>query len=265
MLRAFIDDSRMGQPPVYVLGGILNAAGAWVRFVEDWDAILRMSPRIEYFKLAEALGFSGQFHGISKARRDEKLSLLVQAIEDHRLVSVASIMPHDVYRRWFDTPLWGVTQRPYHWCFLSIMNAIVRYSDITGLREKVSFVFDRQRIEEARVIAYWSEFANAAPPTLRELLGDPPTFADDRETIALQAADLVAGWARIVSETAITGAENPTFPWGTRGGTLPLYFSAWTHQEAEELFRKFFSVRTNDVTCRYGSARLTSTSSDPPA
>jgi hypothetical protein len=103
MLKAYIDDSHMRQPPFYVLGGWVASVKTWAAFSDAWRDILRMSPRIEYFKYDEAMGLSGEFHGISEAARDEKLRLLINLIEEHGLVGVASVIPHCIFYPMFGT------------------------------------------------------------------------------------------------------------------------------------------------------------------
>jgi hypothetical protein len=57
VLQAFVDDSGIGQPPVYILAGWIADAAKWADFLTEWDRVLRMSPRIRYFKFAEAMGW----------------------------------------------------------------------------------------------------------------------------------------------------------------------------------------------------------------
>ena len=85
MLKAYFDDSRMGQPPCYVLGGWVAPAKVWAPFSDAWRDILWMRPRIEYFKFQEAINFNGEFHGVSKESRDEKLKLLVSLIAEYKI------------------------------------------------------------------------------------------------------------------------------------------------------------------------------------
>ena len=66
MLKAYLDDSSMGQAPVYVLAGWVASAKVWAPFADAWDKVLRMSPRIEYFKFDDAMTFDGPFRGMSE-------------------------------------------------------------------------------------------------------------------------------------------------------------------------------------------------------
>ena len=83
MLKAYIDDSNMGQGHIAVLGGWLAPARTGAAFIPDWEAVLRMRPAISYFKWHEYRGRTGEFAGISEPLATEKLMLLVKVIEDH--------------------------------------------------------------------------------------------------------------------------------------------------------------------------------------
>ena len=91
MLKAFIDDSNMNTGPVFVLGGWIAPAQTRAAFSDAWQEALRMSPRIEYFKLTEALNFNGEFNGLSEKSRDEKLTLLMSIIDEFKLTAVCSV------------------------------------------------------------------------------------------------------------------------------------------------------------------------------
>src|SRR5262249_26574227 len=97
MLKAYIDDSPMNQPPLYSLGGWVASVEKWTPFSDAWRDILWMSPRIQYFKLDEAVNFNGEFQGMSEESRNEKLRLLVALIEEFDLLGVVSLIPHNIF------------------------------------------------------------------------------------------------------------------------------------------------------------------------
>src|SRR5947209_278262 len=82
MLKAYMDDSHVGDrsSAVYVVAGWVAPIKTWLAFSEDWDEVLRMSPRVQYFKWQEAMAFNGEFYGITEERRNEKLRLLIDII-----------------------------------------------------------------------------------------------------------------------------------------------------------------------------------------
>jgi hypothetical protein len=107
MLKAYIDDSRMGQPPIYVLGGWIADAKVWAPFSDGWKDILRMKPSIEYFKFSDAMTLNGPFSGFSEGSRDEKLRLLVNLIAEHQLLGLSCSVPHHYF-----LPLFGRHPNP---------------------------------------------------------------------------------------------------------------------------------------------------------
>src|SRR4051812_4736199 len=105
MLKAYIDDSHMGSGSVFVLAGWLAEAKTWATFADDWDAVLKMSPRIKRFKYAEAMNFNGEFNGMSRERRDEKLRLLMGVLEKHEPLAISTIIPRSIFRLYFGTDM----------------------------------------------------------------------------------------------------------------------------------------------------------------
>jgi hypothetical protein len=168
MLKAYIDDSHMRQAPFYVLGGWVAPVKAWAAFSDAWRDVLRMSPRIEYFKYDEAMGLSGEFLGISEAARDEKLRLLINLIEEHELVGLASAVPHSVFYPMFGTYPHKWVRNPYYISFYGIAARLVTYLSKSGTKEKVEFIFDFQpgsdQMREAQ--EGWENFREMAPPEM---------------------------------------------------------------------------------------------------
>ena len=161
MLKAFIDDSRMGQPPVYVLGGWVAPAKTWARFSDDWDDVLRMSPRIEYFKFAEAMNFNGEFNGMSLERRNEKMTLLLRVIEEHKLLGVASIIPHSIFQTYFGKHPRRDVRNPYFPSLFGLVARIMMYHRALGIRDRLELFFDYQPGHADQMEAVrrgWEEF-----------------------------------------------------------------------------------------------------------
>jgi hypothetical protein len=144
MLKAFIDDSRMGQPPVYVLAGWVAPAKTWAKFSDDWAAVLRMSPRVEYFKFAEAMNLNGEFHGVSLDRRDEKMNLLLRVIEDHKLLGALSIIPHSIFFEYFGRHPSREVRNPYFPSLHGLVSRIIQHNIGMGIKDRLELFFDYQ-------------------------------------------------------------------------------------------------------------------------
>jgi hypothetical protein len=227
LLKVYADDSGSNSPPVSVLAGWIGSPEQWLAFGKDWDDILRMSPRIEYFKLTEAMNFNGQFAGISAAGRDEKLKLLVNVLIQHRLIGAAAIVPHEVFHRHFGRTGSSALKVPYPLLFVRLMARIQRhYLSLGGDVPKIDFIFDQQVEQEQEALIGWYDFRKNAPAEVQPVIGNPPYFLDDRDVVGLQAADLMAGWMRIQHAALFTGGPIPKAIWGDRGNEIEVL--TWT-------------------------------------
>ena len=101
MLKIFLDDSGMGQPPAYVLAGWVANAKIWAAFSDEWQEILDMKPRLEYLKMKEAQNLSGQFLDWSEVRRNERLDLFMAIMQRYDFLGIGAIVRHEVYEKVF--------------------------------------------------------------------------------------------------------------------------------------------------------------------
>jgi hypothetical protein len=218
MLRAFFDDSKM-DGPYAVLAGWVEQADRWARFSNDWDDVLRMSPRIAYFKWKEARGLSDEFQGISPERRDEKVNLLAGVIAGYEPLGVASVISLKLHRQIFGQNPDRILRNPYFLSFHSVVTQLVMYPPIKRLGEEIDFVFDTQPGQMEAAIGSWERLKQVAPPEVKSLIGNA-NFGDDIDVKPLQAADLSAGWMREQAEAfqressirASLGRSNQSYP-----------------------------------------------------
>jgi Protein of unknown function (DUF3800) len=245
MLKAFIDDSRMNQPPLYALGGWVAPAEKWARFSDQWRDILGMKPRIEYFKLDEALGFNDQFQGISEESRKEKLRLLVGLIEEFDLLGVVSLIPHYIFHPLFGKHPRREIRNPYVLSFFGIIAQVARHMHEAGLDDQVEFFFDYQPTSINQVLEGWELFKQSAPSRFRKFLTEhPPSFLDDKKVPALQAADLHAGWARIRNEMLLEDGVDPEPIWGKdKGSKIRSLIKIWDGDACSTVFEEMFGYR----------------------
>jgi hypothetical protein len=174
MLKAYIDDSRMNQPPLYSLGGWVAPAEKWAPFSDAWRDILWMKPRIEYFKLDEAMNFNGEFQGISEESRNEKLRLLVGLIEEFDLLGAVSLIPHNIFYPLFGRHPQREIRNPYVLSFFGIIANVAGYMHQAGIEDKIEFVFDYQPTSISQVLEGWELFKQNAPAKFRKFLTEHP-------------------------------------------------------------------------------------------
>jgi hypothetical protein len=246
MLKAYIDDSRMGQEPIYVLAGWVAPAKVWGSFSDAWDDVLRMSPRIEYFKFAEAMNFNGQFAGISTELRDEKMRLLVKTIECHSLLGISFGVPHYIFLTLFARHPNPEVHNPYFLAFYALIGRLVEHYAKLGSEEKIEFAFDYQPTGNSMRLVRdaWQRFLNKCPPEWRHLLPNhEPSFLDDKDVVALQAADLHAGWVRMMNERPLRGQEHPIPPWAPAGDSIKRLYRYITEENVDSIHQFMFGFK----------------------
>jgi hypothetical protein len=196
MLRAFFDDSGRTQEPVYVLAGFVARAEAWARFGDKWTEALHLAPRIEYFKLYEANARKGQFSGWTEEARDQKMLTLAQVIKEHVLCGLSVVMKHKDYAQVFKGKIAERMDQAFFWMYHQTLYICTQWQANNGLDEKMDFVFDEQQGESDFILARHDDFMSLAPDVFKRKL-TRPTFMNDRDTPALQAADMYAGHIRL--------------------------------------------------------------------
>jgi hypothetical protein len=60
-LKAYIDESGMGQPPVLVLAGHIASAAQWASFADEWSRLLNSPPKLPYLSMDDAMRLDGEF------------------------------------------------------------------------------------------------------------------------------------------------------------------------------------------------------------
>ena len=228
MLQAFIDDSRSAEPPAFVLAGFIAPADKWAAFSDEWQQFLDMPPVIKYFKMSEAMSFSGEFAHWTEDRRNERLRLMHRVIEDHVSAGIMCIIRPDEYANVFkNSVVPKKIHNPYYFLFFGLITALVANQHRIGLQGKIDFIFDEQMMEKSTIDDLWTSFKLLAEVP-KDLLGDPPIFRNDQTMLPLQAADMCAWVARMRFLQTM-----PPLPWIRKKEVLGLEF-IWTEQMMRE-------------------------------
>lgn len=236
MLKAYFDDSNVGGGTVAVLAGWIAPANTWPLFVEDWDRVLRMSPRIGYFKWKEWRGSSGEFAGISEPKKYEKLNLLIDVLAEYNPLQVSCVSSNALHRQAFGNISNRNMRNPYYISFYSVVMDAIRYASGKFPGEQVDFIFDIQPGQMEAAEASWRLMGEIVPPATKSAIGNV-SFQNDVDVLPLQAADLSAGFTKEQAEEACFDREPPEPPWGHRGDNLVSITRTWTANLYEELAR----------------------------
>jgi hypothetical protein len=199
VFQTYTDDSGRGDPKAFLLAGLVSTAPRWAEFSDEWqDALVGL----QYFKMQEAASLHGQFSGYEKKERDLLVIRLFKIIAKHIVYGVREIV--DV-RAWHTIALGKYdksTNSPYLFSAHGIITTVMQEQYIRGLAGTVDFIFDYQSPREFKYVRQGWELAKSEtipepmPRYYRRRMGQPPICLDDKITMPLQAADLLA-WCRL--------------------------------------------------------------------
>jgi hypothetical protein len=206
-LQGFFDDS--GNEPtslIFILAGFITTNQHWAAFSDEWQLALDEPPRLEYFKMAEAEHFRGQFskkNGWINENRDARLLTLANIVAKYAIVRVHVSILHSSFAQWIKSirnPTRNSAQdNPYFALFQSIVQ-IISYLRVNAFRnDSCEIVFDDQGSMGADAIHFWENFrrnpaatADETADLFRGYFDNPPIFRDEKKCLPLQASDLYA-------------------------------------------------------------------------
>lgn len=209
--QAAVDDSGMEpQSPVFVLGGFIAPAAAWATFSADWQAVLDQSPKLDYFKLTEAMSLSakGQFSrhkGWNETKRDSRLIDLAHVIRKHAAIRIHASMSHADFIKYVQsmpTPQRKLgSDHPYLLLASQLLLAVGISGDQLGLSGPCDYFFDEQVGFSDDFSQWWPSFKallnTSGRSDLKKYIGSAaPTYRDEKTFLPLQAADFYAGYLR---------------------------------------------------------------------
>jgi hypothetical protein len=191
--RVYLDESASECP--YLVSGWMAPPDRWDSLSEDWKKVLNTEPKIDYFRLNDALGLKGPFEGWKESDRDAKI------------VALARLFPHDttisgtgcyVHRNDFENKKHLITRRiykePYYFCVATTMIFMVHGEYQVVGADRIDFVLDKSKAAERLKQLFYSQIKLLSPR-----LGECFTL-DDKRTMPLQAADLSVGVTRQLYE-----------------------------------------------------------------
>jgi hypothetical protein len=236
MLQAYVDESVSTDPAIYVMAGLIAPAENWARFSDDWAEILSMKPRVNRFKMSEAMNCGGEFGSWSEDRRDERVLLLQNVISNHATAGVcAALMVDDFNQIIKGSQLPKQFQSPYYFLLYQMISALSDAQGQLGLDSAVDFIFDDQITEKGRILKDWDLFKSTMQRD-NKLIGDAPAFKNEEHVLPLQAADLIAWIIRAHAEDQSLGKERRPILSGRKSKlNIPMVTSMWQARELENL------------------------------
>jgi hypothetical protein len=193
LFQAFADDSaaETGDQRLF-LAGYINTDENWQTFSDTWAGALRDAPSIPYFRMSEANARRGPFEGWSEANRDKKLLALAAVINQLKPMSFEfSVSRREYYRLIRPNAPRGIGT-PHFVCTFLTIGGIARYVSDEGLDVPIEFIFDEQVGVSDDTDLFFTHMKGNLPPEARRLIRGNPVYRDDKSTMPLQAADMLA-------------------------------------------------------------------------
>jgi Protein of unknown function (DUF3800) len=212
MLAHFDASGTMGDSAAFVMAGYLASAEAWEQFSLEWQAVLDLEPKLDYFKMMEANALTQQFsrsRGWTEALRDDRLCKLVAVTHKYAVASVMFVVSTSAWRRHFTGQLARpYHDRPYYFTFYGVMANVVKYLRHKGIEDTIDCIFDNEGGEPlTELIDGFNGWVAIAPPEFKVYIGDPPIFRDEKKVLPIQAADMLAWHCRRAFYEAVESDE----------------------------------------------------------
>lgn len=206
MLQAHVDDSGRGNPPVFVLAGLVANAAAWAEFSDEWEETLKSDPPLEFLKMKKFMKMDPWRE--SSELKLSKLYALQEVINkyvEYGVVAAVSTWDYEEVFAGIGPKEW---KSEYHYMVGDISRRILLHEYRIGRQQSVDFIFDKQMNQEDAVHLAWSR-AQSGPiaAKIRRRMGSV-TYGCDTKIRPLQAADMVAWLYRKVAADLLGDAGN---------------------------------------------------------
>jgi hypothetical protein len=147
-----------------------------------------------------------------RTNKDDRISRFYRIIETHAFAGTYTVVNRGLYAKIFSgapRPM----QDPYFLLLFDLIAQLARNQERLSLTDKIDLIFDEQLGKKDLIVGAWDRFKKMAPAPFRTIMGDTPSFKDDKNALPLQAADLYAWWIRRHLEEDVKGTPHTPFPW----------------------------------------------------
>jgi hypothetical protein len=190
--QAVVDDS--GSEPnsqFFVLAGFIASANNWAAFSDEWQAALDQTPRLEYFKMKEAIRLKDQFdekHGWTDELRDDRIATFCRIIQSRAAIRIHAKIQHSHFNKHIRSlPIPNrmlFSDTPYTLLFQQLILAVAVRGDLFGLTTPCDFIFNEQEGFSAEIQSQWPTFKETIRRNSRSdlptLVGDMPIFRNEK-------------------------------------------------------------------------------------
>jgi hypothetical protein len=191
MLRAFLDASTAGNPPILAVAGFVAHLDGWSAFQREWRKA-RARAGIEYFHTTEFMSPNGRpYNAWSPKKRASVFNRLVGLINECVEFGVAVSLNVADYRRLLETGH-ALPNKPYRLCVGQCVALVAKQLTDFNVNERVMYVFDAGD-DGAKAFKTTMAMVIAASEKFREVAKIHSFMPGRKRHVpAIDAADLLA-------------------------------------------------------------------------
>ncbi|MGH7814828.1 MAG: hypothetical protein ACREQI_12590 [Candidatus Binataceae bacterium] len=132
MFTAYIDDSGRASGPTYVLAGFLASVEGWGDFASFWKGILDTPPKLDYFKMKDAMypriseKHGSRYFGWPREQIGETVDLLTEVIWRKLPLRIRITVPNLEWERIFKGKVGPHADFPFMLAHISAMQETTR-------------------------------------------------------------------------------------------------------------------------------------------
>ena len=231
MLRAFLDASTSGNPPILAVAGFVGRLDGWSTFHRKWRQA-RARAGIEYFHTTEFMSPNGRpYNAWPPKKRTAMFNRLVSLINECVEFGVAVSLNVADYRRMLASGH-ALPTKPYRLCVGQCVNLVAKTLTDRNVDERVIYVFDAGD-DGAKAFKATMAMVIAASEKFREVARIYSIMPGAKKDFpAIDAADLLA-W--IFSHHVPAATPETTTPPSLIGlMTKPVHHRYWGAADLEK-------------------------------
>lgn len=241
MLRAYCDASGKSDNPdevMVTIGGVVSSLDRWKLFEEEWEKMLA-DFGVSELHMRHLSHFRGEYKGWEEPKRRNFLGRAVGIMNERCEGYIGSTIPVVLFEG-LPEEYKKILVDPYYICFFAGISGLLTASVHLAPEEKVEMALDREAGFEGKAMEFWNRAKELGPAAFRERLGGLTLGLSSRETLPLQAADLVAYEVNKFNSTTYFNLYH--------GQPLPNSWPRWTFEQLRQPDRfltfEFFNRET---------------------
>ena len=232
------------------MAGYISSADRWRELSLEWEQLLGLGP--PHFRKIEEVKMSDMTSPLGLEQCELFYRLIEKYVAAHvscsiRIADLKAAFEKIKWPAWLDNL--EIATNEHYSAFEALVKGVSLNSHYFGVREPVHFVFDNHS-NKSNCLRAWAILKSQGHPKILELLGPKPDFGDSKCIMPLQAADMLAYWARaaVHESSSQTNDISIEFPWSKKTPTpgVHIYF------EQAMIERNFRNVVLACSMARYG-------------